>query len=113
MLAYPDNTIARITATNTALKNLYAYAFSSIKEKITASRIVLEVRDTTRLVYPDADKVGEEAVRLWLRSNTYCYELLVPPAISKDFFSIMQQELSRIFPQYIASMEKRKKQGYF
>jgi thiol-disulfide isomerase/thioredoxin len=108
VLAYPDNTIARITATNTALKNLYAYAFSNIKEKLTASRIILEVRDTTGLVYPDADKVGEEAVRRWLRSNTYCYELLVPPAISKDFFSIMQQELLRTFPQYIALIERRK-----
>jgi thiol-disulfide isomerase/thioredoxin len=108
VLAYPDNTIARLTATNTDLRNLYAYAFSSIKEKFTTARIILEVRDTTRLVYPDADKVGEEAVRTWQKRNTYCYELLVPPAISKDFFTTMQQELSRIFPQYIATIEKRK-----
>jgi thiol-disulfide isomerase/thioredoxin len=107
VLANPNNTIARLTATNIALLNLYAYAFSSIKEKIAASRILLEVNDTTKLVYPNVDNVGEEAMRAWQKNNTYCYELIVPYALSTEFFIIMRQELSRIFPQYIAAMEKR------
>lgn len=108
VLAYPNNTIARITATNTALLNLYAYAFSSIMEKITSNRTLLQVRDTSKFIYPDGARVGEEEVYTWQKNNTYCYELMVPLSQSRDFFTIMQQELSRIFPQYIATLEKRK-----
>ena len=56
---------------------------------------------------PDPDTTSREAIREWMRRHTYCYEIMVPPHLSDSIFSIMRQDMVRLFPQYRASVEKR------
>jgi hypothetical protein len=43
----------------------------------------------------------------WLSEHGYGYELIVPPSMHGQQAKIMQQDLSRMFPQYKANIEKR------
>ncbi len=107
VLRYPDNTIARITGTNLGLKTLYAYAFSTDEQVIKDNRVIVEVADTSKLVYPDHRTTSAEQLLSWVKVNSYCYELMVPNAISKNFLTMMKEDLARVFNLYTASLEKR------
>jgi thiol-disulfide isomerase/thioredoxin len=107
VLRYPDNTIARITGTNLGLKTLYAYAFSTDEQVIKDNRVIVEVSDTSKLIYPDHRTTSSEELPRWLKVNAYCFELLVPNSISKTFLEVMKADLARVFNAYTASLEKR------
>jgi thiol-disulfide isomerase/thioredoxin len=107
VLRYPDNTIARITGTNLGLKTLYAYAFSTDEQVIKDNRVIVEVADTSKLVYPDHRTTSAKELLSWVKVNSYCYELMVPNAISKNFLKMMKEDLARVFNIYTASLEKR------
>ena len=66
------------------------------------NRTLLEVRDSSAFMAP-AGKYLE-----WIKKNGYCYEIVVPPAMSDQIYPIMKEDLRRFFSAYNAGLEKRK-----
>ncbi len=93
-----------ITVQNTTIPVLYRFAFGGGKNFFGDNRLIYEVRDTTKLV----NRQQGAELEAWIRENGYCYELIVPAYMGSKLFLIMQEELARLFPQYRASVEKRK-----
>jgi hypothetical protein len=57
------------------------------------NRIILEVKDSSKYFAP-SDKTKRYS---WNVENSYCYELEVPPNMSKQLFTIMRQDFERYF----------------
>jgi thiol-disulfide isomerase/thioredoxin len=94
----------RITATNVTLLWLYKVAWSEAIRYIHPDKIVLEVKDPSALHTGQTGKAEAQ----WLREHTYGYEIIVPATMEGQLYKIMQQDLQKLFPQYSASIEKRK-----
>ncbi|QXV63735.1 TlpA family protein disulfide reductase [Mucilaginibacter sp. 21P] len=51
-------------------------------------------------------RLSGSAYDQWLATgNGYCYELMVPKRLTPQFFSLMQQDVARLFPQYTVKVE--------
>ncbi|MEN7547367.1 redoxin domain-containing protein [Rapidithrix thailandica] len=98
-----DRDLTRITALNCSLVDLFALAYSEGKRNFTANRIFLDVADSAALL----SKKSGQAYHQWLEKHGYCYELILPPALAKEAFVLMQKDLHRFFPQYKVRVEKR------
>jgi len=90
----------KITARNQSITTLYKIAFSP-QGYFGRNRTVFETKDTRPL-----DAVGSN-LGDWLQEHTYCYELRVPFALKGDVYSIMRDDLRKLFPTYDAAVEKR------
>lgn len=108
ILRHEDGSIARITVCNGTFKTLYGLAFSSPELFIERNRIVIEASDRSKFIMEGSSAASREEIREWMRENSFCYEIMVPPHLSPDIFAIMRQDLVRIFPEYHASLQKRK-----
>lgn len=96
---------ARILIANFPLLSLYRTAYMTPTEYYGLNRVIMEVEAPEELL---VDKSGD-AYRDWLRSGRgYCYELRLPPPLGEQAFSLMQQDLERLFPVYQARVEMRK-----
>jgi len=106
-LRYPDGSFRRITVTNSTIRKLLAIAHTNKEHYFHYNRVLLEVDDPSKLVMPDPDITSRQVIREWMREHTYCYEIMVPRHLSDSISSIMRRDLTRLFPQYRASIEKR------
>lgn len=93
---------ARLSMTNLSVRNLFAFAWASGGPLFNSKRIIISSRDSV-LLRP----AGNIPHLQWLKGHGYCYELIVPPALSGELFSIAQKELGRFLPQYRVSIEPR------
>ncbi len=102
--------ITRIEFYNRPVLDLYRYAFGGLREdfnqfgvSLDRTRIMVETRDSLRFREPGDNNLMDH----WLNENTFCYESMVPPALSDNLQKIMQQDLERFFG-IKGSIEKRK-----
>lgn len=94
----------RVVATNARIPTLFKIAYGSLQGKIFSDNTIsLEMHDTTCC---DSRLTGA-AYSAWLSAHGYGYELIVPPSLLGQQAQIMQQDLARMFPQYVAVIEKR------
>lgn len=101
----PDSIIGRrITFTNIPLLWIYRQAYGNGKNFFVNNRVNLEVSDKDKFT---TRKSGRE-YDIWAKGNEYCYELQIPASSLNNFYQYMQQDLERMFPQYKASVVKRK-----
>lgn len=107
ILRYPDNSYARFSSTNMSLFNLFGIAHTYNNVRLQQTRIISELKDPFALQCADWDTRTTEEQTAWMQQNAWCYELIVPPSLSSEFFSFMRQDLARIFPQYKATMQSR------
>jgi thiol-disulfide isomerase/thioredoxin len=98
-----QGSVTRITMANGWVQFMFALAWSDETRYFSRNRIVLEVKDPSLVI---SDKQGE-AFKAWLRDHAWSYEVIVPPQLSAKVFEIMRSDMTRLFPQYIASVEKR------
>lgn len=94
----------KILLRNMSLQGHYRTAYGAGKVWFSDSNIELQVKDPSRLEYPEGADYNA-----WIRENGYCYELQMPRALDSILFKRMQADLSRIFPQYKAGIERRTK----
>lgn len=105
---YPDGSYSRFSLTNYTITDLFALARSNPDFYFEANRFVFEVKEDSALRMKNASSASREEIRQWMRKNTYCYEIQVPPHLSSNIFEMMRMDLDRLFPQYDVSVEKRK-----
>jgi thiol-disulfide isomerase/thioredoxin len=105
--------IKRFFAFNASIKDLYmiaAYSFSVPRNN--EQRIILEVRDTIKYIWPNSIpevfKRSKYKTRAqWVDENIYCYELIVPQETDyEDFYKYMLSDLNR-FWGVTGTIEKR------
>lgn len=99
-----DGRIIKITATNATLELLFALAWSNGTQYFNRNRIVLDVNDPSKLI---TNSIDQEEIEKWAEVNTYCYELIVPKILSREVFSIMQSDFSKLFPEYKVTVKKK------
>ncbi|MHB1177388.1 MAG: TlpA family protein disulfide reductase [Daejeonella sp.] len=99
-----DSTGMKIMARNLCLAELYRLSFRENGRYLSLRKAELNVKDPSRLIVWKFGKEYED----WLQDkNGYSYELIVPPSLTSQAYSMMQQDLKRLFPAYRASVEKR------
>ncbi len=98
-----QGSVTRITMANAWIQLMFALAWSDETRYFSRNRIVLEVKDPSLLI---SSQQGEP-FKAWLRDHAWCYEVIVPKPLSAKVFEIMRSDMMRLFPQYIASVEKR------
>ena len=94
----------KIILRNVPLTWHYRTAFGEGKKWFGAASMALEVSDPLKL---ENDRSSD--YNTWLGENGYCYELQLPLAHDGHIYKLMQQDLERLFPQYEAFTEIRKK----
>ena len=93
------------TARNVPLTWLCRFAYGEQGRWFSNARIIFETRDSAQMT---SSLTGQDFDD-WLASgHGYCYELVLPPAMTGHPFRIIQDDLRRLFPQYVISVERRK-----
>lgn len=98
-LPMTDTTVVRLTFTNMTLATLFSFSKGGKDGAYSPKNWRFFVQDTSRLV-----STGDR--RDWYLKNTYCYELILPKTLDSVKYSIMDKEISRLFPQYSVTVEK-------
>jgi thiol-disulfide isomerase/thioredoxin len=98
-----QGSVTRITMANAWIQLIFSLAWSDETRYFSRNRIVQEVKDPSVLI---SNQEGEP-LKAWLRNHAWCYEVIVPKPLSAKVFEIMRSDMTRLFPQYIASVEKR------
>lgn len=98
-----QGSVTRITMANVWIQLMFALAWSDETRYFSRNRILLEIKDPSVLI---SNQEGEP-LKAWLRNHAWCYEVIVPKPLSAKVFEIMRSDMTRLFPQYIASVEKR------
>lgn len=98
-----QGSVTRITMANAWVQLMFSLAWSDETRYFSRNRIVLEVKDPSVLI---SNQEGEP-LKAWLRNHAWCYEVIVSKPLSAKVFEIMRSDMTRLFPQYIASVEKR------
>lgn len=101
------NAVKRITLSNAWIQWLLAIAWSDDSRYFTRNRIVLEVKDPSKLI---SNEEGPAFDR-WLKNNSWSYELVLPPHLSAKAFEIMRSDMERLFPQYVSRIETQKRKA--
>lgn len=89
---------------NRTLSRLFKIAYSEKGQIFDQLNTRLEVKDVSKLT---SKLSGQDYLDYLQTGNGYCYELIVPKNLKKDFYRLMQQDLDRLFPAYKASVEAR------
>ncbi len=106
LMFWRDSSGMKIMARNLCLAELYRLSYRENGRYLSLREAALEVKEPSRLIEWKFGKDYED----WLQDkNGYCYELIVPPALASQAYSIMQQDLARLFPAYQSSVEMRRK----
>lgn len=99
-----SSSFKRITVRNRVIPLIYSVAFSDGRRLFSWNKILLEVKDPSKL---NTKKTGQE-FREWLsQGNGFCYELILPSSQAANAWKFMQDDLAAYFPQYKATVEKR------
>lgn len=98
-----QGSVTRITMANAWIQLMFALAWSDETRYFSRNRIVLEVKDPSGVI----SNQNGAPFKAWLRDHAWCYEVIVPSQLSANVFEIMRSDMTRLFPQYIASVEKR------
>jgi thiol-disulfide isomerase/thioredoxin len=98
-----QGSVTRITMANAWIQLMFALAWSDETRYFSRSRIVLEVKDPSGVI----SNLEGAPFKAWLRDHAWSYEVIVPPHLSANVFEIMRSDMMRLFPQYIAFVEKR------
>jgi thiol-disulfide isomerase/thioredoxin len=92
----------RYSARNAPLQLIYALSLGEHGRIFPKSRVRLLSRDSAKII----SGLKGQAYREWLQAgNGWCYELVLPPYLADQGFSLMQEELRRLFPAYRATVE--------
>lgn len=94
----------KILLRNVPLTWHYRAAYSDGKRWFADASIILEVKDSSRIVPPKAADFNS-----WISENGYCYELLLPKSLDAEVYLRMQADLKTLFPDYEAFTELRKR----
>jgi thiol-disulfide isomerase/thioredoxin len=100
-----DRGIRRISLTNAWAQWLLSLAWSDDSRYFTRNRIVVDVKDPSKLISNEEGPVFDR----WLRNNGWSYELLLPSHLSAKAFEIMRSDMARLFPQYVCTVESQKR----
>lgn len=98
----------RLMCFNQSLPQLFATAYGEALEFSPSnlffqkSRLVLEVNDTSRFMFPN--ELAE--YRKWVKENTFCVDIWVCPDGKSDVFGMLKSHLEDVFP-YKAQIENR------
>ena len=95
-----DSVSSRIYCTNVPVILLYKLAYPGLKN-FPNSRIKIESPTPAKYI-PEADNWDT-----WKVSNTYCYELMVPPFDKKRKSQIMREDLVRYFGLHTSIQNKK------
>jgi thiol-disulfide isomerase/thioredoxin len=100
----PDSTGGiRANIRNVPLTWLFLMAYSDNNRWFQGPTMRLLTRDSLNL----RTRLSGQAFQSWLAGgNGWCYELLVPKGLAGQSFALMQQDVSRLFPQYRLGVEK-------
>lgn len=105
LMIWRDSSGMKIMARNLCLAELYRLSYRENGRYLSLRKAALEVKEPSRLIEWKFGKDYED----WLQDkNGYCYELIVPPALTSQAYSMMQQDLARLFPAYQSSVEMRR-----
>ncbi len=105
LMIWRDSAGMKIMGRNLCLAELYRLSYRENGRYLSLRKAVFDVKEPAKLI---AWKFGKE-YEDWLQDkNGYCYELVVPPELSSQAYTMMQQDLARLFPAYQSSVEKRK-----
>lgn len=99
----------RLTISNLSLPWIYKVAFADVGGHITLGQIRVEVSDESKLTYKN-ELHGD--LSQWMKSNTFCYELIVSAEFMDSLYTLMRKDLSVLFPQYHAYVEQREADVY-
>jgi hypothetical protein len=83
--------VTRIYLTNTTIINLYKYAYPDLANK-PEQRIILDVTNPSKYTIDDFD-----SFLIWKNTNTYSYELIIPPTPKEKALEYMREDLKRYF----------------
>jgi thiol-disulfide isomerase/thioredoxin len=100
-----DEQGGRIILANHSLLGIYRQAYSTGTTYYGENRVVFEVADRNELEQFEREGDYEDWLR---RGRGYCYELQVAPEFAGQEWTLLQQDLDRLFPQYSARVEARK-----
>ena len=70
-------------------------------------RIIVESKDSSKIIPANKKLIGEENYKRWLSENTWCYDLKIPISRSEDVYRIMRSDIERFFGLR-GTIEKRK-----
>ncbi len=94
MITPGSPTANRIILNNADIIELLQVAYAEGHDKYGArNSIILEVKDPSKYQFPENDNLFDE----WYKSNSYCYEIKVPPAQASSIYKIMQKQLITYF----------------
>jgi len=98
-----DTALVRLTAINSSIPGLFQLAYSYNGELSARNRILLEVKDSSKLIWNNI-----EPMQQWMHEHTFCYELILPAAMEHQLKPLMQRDLDLLLPAYKGGIEKRK-----
>ncbi len=101
---------SRIIALNCSIAQLLNLGYSKFNRTLvgTRNRTILEVKDTVRIKGPNYKLVGQQAWNEWYKTTTFCYEIIVSHRDPIKLWKEMQDDLTKYFPEYQTTIEKRK-----
>jgi thiol-disulfide isomerase/thioredoxin len=90
---------------NQPLIEFYRLAFSKspVGKYYFNNRIILDVKDSSRLISRSDSLISEQ----WRNENLKSYELRIPLEMEANVYDLMQEDINRFFP-YSAKVERRK-----
>ncbi len=95
VLTETDGTKTHVKAINTSILQLYqlAYGESATSVYKNDNRVVLQVKDPSRLRWPKDRALQDE----WKEKNVFSYEINVKPAFADRLFPLMKKDLDHLF----------------
>ncbi|MEO6521006.1 MAG: TlpA family protein disulfide reductase [Mucilaginibacter sp.] len=100
-----------ILGLNISAQRLYQMAYGEFWPSFmnNFNRMVIESKDSVSIKGPlGRETAGPEAWGLWMKQNTYCYQLIISPPDTGNIFRYMREDLDRQFPTLQASIAKKK-----
>lgn len=94
--------------TNFPILTIYKIAAGNLFKEFNEKRMMIEVRDSSRLICNSKTETGRIA---WNKENLYSYDLIVPLSKAASLYSYMLEDLNRYSPFY-GRLEKRKMKCY-
>ncbi len=95
----------KITARNLTMLQLFRLAYGGNDNYFGLNKLILETKDSSLL---KSKAIGAAYLQWLSQNNAFNYELITPDFLNQQIFKIMQDELSKLFPGYTASVENRK-----
>jgi thiol-disulfide isomerase/thioredoxin len=94
----------RFTLRNIPFTWILRLAYANDNRWFSDARIRLQCADSAKMT----TRLSGQEFTNWLENgNGWCYELQVPAALVPDAYTLMQQDLHRLFPGYTVAVERR------